>query len=191
MYGENPNLPLREDYYPQPSRPYETSKACADLIGQCFADTYSLPIEIPRFTNLYGPGDTNFSRIIPKVIRSVLAGENPELWDVRAAIEGYLALVERGQPKEKEVTVMNFGSTKLLNVIDLAQTIVKLSQNEKLEVKLIRVPEERGKEIPQQYVSIDKAKRELGWSPKYSLEEGLKITLDWYRKYFSKAGVVQ
>ncbi|KMP10858.1 hypothetical protein UR09_04985 [Candidatus Nitromaritima sp. SCGC AAA799-A02] len=192
VYGENPNLPFKEEYFPQPSRPYETSKACADLIAQCYSDTYSLPIEIPRFVNLYGPGDMNFSRIVPTVVKSVLRGKSPELWDVRAvrdflfiddAIQGYLSLVEKGHPRDKQVVVMNFGSGELVDVIDLAKTIVKLSGNDQLDVKLIEVPKERDHEILQQYVSIDKAKTELGWSAKFPLEEGLKVTLDWYKKY--------
>jgi CDP-glucose 4,6-dehydratase len=195
VYGENPNLPFKEEFYPQPSRPYETSKACADLIAQCFADTYSVPIEIPRFVNLYGPGDMNFSRIIPKVIKSVLSGENPELWDMHAvrdflfiedAIRGYLSLVEKGRPNEKRVTVMNFGSSKLVNVVDLARTIIKIVGNPNVKVKLIQVPEARTQEIAKQYVSIDKAKRELSWEPIYSLEKGLEISLEWYKKYLLK-----
>src|SRR3989344_1022411 len=56
VYGDNPKLPFKESYFPQPSSPYETSKACADLLAQSFADTYNLPVEIPRFVNIYGPG---------------------------------------------------------------------------------------------------------------------------------------
>ena len=49
VYGNNKILPYLEEYFPQPSRPYETSKACADLLAQSYADTYHLPVEIPRF----------------------------------------------------------------------------------------------------------------------------------------------
>jgi len=196
VYGENPNLPFKEEFYPQPSRPYETSKACADLIAQCFADTYSVPIEIPRFVNLFGPGDMNFSRIVPKVIKSVLSGKNPELWDLHAvrdflfiddAIRGYLSLVEKDRPDEKRVNVMNFGSSKLVNIIDLAKTIIRLAGNQNIEVKLTKVPEDRGQEIAKQYVSIEKAKIELNWEPIYSLDKGLEISLEWYKKYLSKS----
>ncbi len=47
VYGDNPKVPFKEAYFPQPSRPYETSKACADLLAQSFADSYNLPVEIP------------------------------------------------------------------------------------------------------------------------------------------------
>ena len=101
VYGDNPNLPYKEEFFPQPSRPYETSKACADLLAQCYADTYGLPVEIPRFVNIYGPGDTNASRLIPKAMQSVLSLKNPHVWDVGAvrdflyiddAVKAYLSL---------------------------------------------------------------------------------------------------
>lgn len=194
VYGDNPNLPYKEEYYPQPSRPYETSKACADLLAQTFADTYGLPVEIPRFVNLYGPGDFNFTRVVPGVIKSALAGKNPRMFDMGAvrdflyiddAIDAYLALVEKDLSNKKRLRVFNFGSGKPVDIIDLVKEIIKLSGDKKVELKIVKVPEERRKEIPKQYVSIAKAKKELGWKPKYSLEQGLAKTLGWYREYFS------
>ena len=79
VYGKAP-VPYREDEPAKPSRPYETSKTCVDLIAQSYADSFNLPVLIPRFVNIYGPGDLNFSRIIPKTMMSVVHGKNPTLW---------------------------------------------------------------------------------------------------------------
>lgn len=198
VYGGNLNLPYKEEYFPQPSGPYETSKACVDLIAQSFVDSYSLPVEIPRFVNLYGPGDFNFSRIVPKVIKSVIEGKSPEVWDVKAvrdflyiedAVRAYLSLAEKDFPNIKKMAVINFGSAAPVSIVDLAKKIVELSGDKKLAVKSIKVPEERTKEIKEQYVSIEKAERELGWKPIYSLEDGLKATLDWYRENLPRINV--
>lgn len=192
VYGDNPNLPYKEEYYPQPSRPYETSKAAADLLSQTYSDTYGLEVEIPRFVNLYGPGDFNFSRIVPKVIRSVLKKENPEVWDVGAvrdflyiddAIDAYLVLVEKNLPKEKRVRVFNFGSGKPVEIIKLVRKILKVANDPSLKLVIREVPEERKKEIVKQYVSVAKAKRLLNWEPKTPLAKGLKKTLAWYQRY--------
>ncbi|MFZ5933174.1 MAG: NAD-dependent epimerase/dehydratase family protein [Patescibacteria group bacterium] len=192
VYGDNPNLPYKEEYYPQPSRPYETSKAAADLLAQTYSDTYGLEVEIPRFVNLYGPGDFNFSRIVPKVILPILKKENPEVWDVGAvrdflyiddAIDAYLVLVEKNLPKEKRVRVFNFGSGKPMEIIKLAQRILRIARDPSLKLVIKGVPEEREKEILKQYVSVAKAKRLLGWRPKYTLDEGLKETINWYTKF--------
>ena len=79
VYGKN-RVPYFEGYIPRPSRPYETSKACTDLIAQSYADTFKLPILIPRFVNIYGPGDLNFNRLIPKTIKSILLHQSPHRW---------------------------------------------------------------------------------------------------------------
>lgn len=193
VYGDNPKVPFKEEYFPQPSRPYETSKACADLLAQSFADTYNLPVEIPRFVNIYGPGDFNFSRLIPKVIRSILNDEKPEVWDVGSirdflyiddAINAYLMLAEKKLDNGKRLRVFNFGTGKPIKVHDLVLKIIDLA-NKEISVKMENPPEERFNEIKKQYVSIAKAKRVLNWYPKISLDEGLTKTIDWYQKNLS------
>ena len=192
VYGDNPNLPYKEEYYPQPSRPYETSKACADLLAQSFADTYGLPVEVPRFVNLYGPGDTNMTRLVPKLIESVIEGKNPVMWDFGAvrdylyiddAVDAYLALVEKKLLEKKRIRVFNIGSGKPIKVVNLAKKIVKLSDSKKLKLTIKKPPAIREKEIKKQYVSVVKAEFLLSWKPKTKLLYGLKQTTDWYKKY--------
>lgn len=190
VYGDNPKIPFKEEYFPQPSRPYETSKACADLLAQSFADTYNLPVEIPRFVNIYGPGDFNFSRLVPKVIRSILNNQEPEVWDVGSirdflyiddAINAYLMLAEKKLDNKKRVRVFNFGTGKPIKIYELVLKIIELA-GKKIKVKTEKQPEERSNEIKRQYVSIAKAKRELGWYPKVTLDEGLSKTIKWYQE---------
>lgn len=190
VYGDNPKLPYKEEYFPQPSRPYETSKACADLLAQVYADTYNLPVEIPRFVNIYGPGDKNFGRLIPKVMKGILEGRNPHIWDVGSvrdflyvddAIRAYLMLAEKDLPKTKRGRVINFGTGKPINIVDLVEKIISISKKDSISVKTESTPGDRSNEVRKQYVSIRKAKRELGWSPKISLEKGLVKTFEWYK----------
>ena len=190
VYGDNPKVPFKEEYFPQPSRPYETSKACADLLAQSFADTYDLPVEIPRFVNIYGPGDFNFSRLIPKVIKSVLQGEQPEVWDVGSvrdflyiddAISAYLITAEKRLDNKKRLRIFNFGTGEQIKIYDLVQKIIKI-MGKGIKVKVEQLPEERSNEIKKQYVSIAKAKRKLGWYPKVTLNSGLSKTITWYQE---------
>ncbi|MDO8659069.1 MAG: GDP-mannose 4,6-dehydratase [Candidatus Parcubacteria bacterium] len=190
VYGDNPKVPFKEEYFPQPSRPYETSKACADLLAQSFADTYNLPVEIPRFVNIYGPGDFNFSRLIPKVIRSILQGNQPEVWDVGSirdflyiddAIDAYLMTAEKRLDNKKRLRIFNFGTGEQIKIYDLVQKIIQI-MGKGIKVKIEQLPEDRSNEIKKQYVSIAKAKRELGWYPKVTLDNGLSKTIAWYQE---------
>jgi len=194
VYGDNPNVPYTEDYYPQPSRPYETSKACADLLAQSYADTYGLPVEIFRFVNLYGPGDTNFSRLIPKVMRAVLENKNIHIWDVGAvrdflyikdAVNAYIMLAEKSLQPSKRARIINIGTGNQVRVVSVARKIIKISGRKKIKLIIDSIPKEREKEIKKQYISIEKARKVLSWKPIHTLEEGLTETFAWYKDYFN------
>lgn len=191
VYGNN-KLPYREIYTPKPSRPYETSKACTDLIAQSYADTFNLPVLIPRFVNIYGPGDTHYTRLIPKTIRSVITGEDPVMWGGSAirdylyiddAINAYIKLLSVPIERIGENRIFNFGSNNLISVRGLIEKIIVLSGS---DLKIKRIDEQREQEIKAQYVSWVKAKRTLGWYPKTDLESGLLRAIQWYKKNMAK-----
>lgn len=190
VYGGNEKLPYKEEYFPQPTRPYETSKACADLLAQSYYLTFGLQVDIPRFVNLYGPGDFNFGRIVPKVIKTILSKQNPKIWNkgavrdflfIEDAIEALLLLGEKKNTDKKSNRIFNFGSGNPISIADLVKKIIKISKLKNIKLEFESVPEERETEIVKQYVSINKAKKVLGWSPKTSLDEGITKTLEWYR----------
>jgi CDP-glucose 4,6-dehydratase len=190
VYGEN-KVPYQEEYTPRPTRPYETSKACIDLLAMSYARTYRVPVYIARFVNIYGPGDLKFARLIPKTIRSVLKGESPEMWGGRAirdylyiddAIAAYIKLGEIKNDEPEKEHIFNFGSSNLLSVRDIVERIIKYSD---MNVKIHKIADLRENEIPVQYVSWKKAKKVLGWEPKVDFETGIKKALDWYKDYFN------
>ena len=78
-YGAHDELPYREDFALQPTAPYEVSKAAADLIARSYWHAYGLPVAVTRFANVYGGGDTNFSRLIPEAVSAALDGRSPVL----------------------------------------------------------------------------------------------------------------
>ncbi len=189
VYGDNPKVPFKEKYFPQPSRPYETSKACADLLAQSFADSYNLSVAIPRFVNIYGPGDLNFSRLIPRIVKSILQDKKPEIWDIGTirdflyiddAINAYLIIAQKKLENKKRLRIFNIGTGKQIKIYDLVQKIIQIMGKE-ITVKMEQLPEERLNEVKKQYVSIAKAKRELGWYPKVTLDSGLSKTIAWYQ----------
>jgi len=188
VYGKSP-LPYKEEYPPKPTRPYETSKTAIDLIAQSYADSFNLPVLIPRFSNIYGPGDLNFDRLIPKTIRNVLANENPLMWGGTAvrdylyiddAISAYIKLASLPISRNEKSRVFNFGTGNKISVRDLVDLIIEIS-GKNLIIK--KVNNTRLSEINEQFVSSIKAKRILHWKPKVSMKQGLEKTLKWYKKY--------
>lgn len=185
VYGNNP-VPYKEDYPPKPSRPYETSKTCIDLIAQSYADTFNLPVLIPRFTNTYGPGDMNFNRLIPKTIQSVLQGDSPQMWGGGAirdyiyiddVISAYLKLAMMPMTSVEKNRIFNFGTGSRKSVKEVIETVIKIS---KKDVTIEMIEAARIDEIKAQYVSSAKAKRAIKWHPKVAFEEGLTKTVAWY-----------
>lgn len=190
VYGDNP-LPFKEEYTPRPTRPYETSKTCLDLIAQSYIETFDLPVLISRFCNIYGPGDKNFNRLVPKTIRSVLNNDRPLMWGGKSirdylyiddAITAYLKLAEVAVPLVGKNRIFNFGTGDHYSVEEVIKMIIHIS-GKKVTIK--KITEERTNEILKQYVSSNKAKKILHWSAKIPFESGLKKTINWYSKYLN------
>lgn len=185
VYGNSP-LPYREDDPARPSRPYETSKTCIDLVAQSYADTYGTPVLIPRFVNVYGPGDTNLSRIVPKTINSLLQGDQPVMWGGGAtrdylyiddAIRAYDLLGKISDIQIEKNRIFNFATGNPVTAKEMMSQIITLT-GKKITIKKIRNIREN--ELDKQEVSWEKAKKVLGWTPRVKLSDGLKRTLEWY-----------
>lgn len=189
VYGRN-RVPYYEGYTPKPSRPYETSKACTDLLAQSYADTFNLPVLIPRFVNIYGPGDLNFNRIIPKIMKGVYKDAAFNMWGGEArrdylfiddAVNAFVSMSRHSILEDMHNRVFNFGSGNVISVKELLQKILVLS---KRNVKIHRIDSPRRDEIRTQYVSFKKAEKNLGWRPIIPIDEGLRNTAKWYQEYF-------
>lgn len=196
-YGTHKDLPYHEDFLLNPEYPYDVSKACADLLARSYFKTYGLPVVITRFANIYGPGDLNFSRIIPDTIQSVLQGRPPVirsdgtperdfLW-IDDAIDAYLLMAEQIDTPGVKGEAFNAGSGKPVHILALVGEIIRLSGNHTLQ------PDIRGNvpphgEINRQYLDVSKIRQVLGWEPKVPLEDGLKRVMDWYVGYLAHRG---
>ncbi len=187
VYGRA-SVPYREDEPPRPSRPYETSKTCVDLIAQSYADSFNLPVLIPRFVNIYGPGDLNFSRVIPKTMQSVVSGKNPTMWGGSAkreylyiddAIRAYGMLGQITDAQLEKNRIYNVGTGKPISVRDLMTKIIGMSSK---ELRIDKTEDGREEELLSQVVSWEKIKRAMNWTPKTNLDRGLLKTYEWYKR---------
>ena len=192
-YGVHEELPYTEDAPLLGCYPYDASKACAEFIARTYVTSYGLPVAITRCANLYGGGDLNWSRVFPGTIRSVIRGERPivrsdgtmlrDYLYVRDAVNGYLTLAERLDEPGVIGEAFNFGMDAPKTVLEIVQTIIAVSDQLELDPVVLG---EAPNEIQAQYLDSSKAKRVLGWMPDYSLEEGLRETVEWYREFLEK-----
>jgi CDP-glucose 4,6-dehydratase len=187
-YGSSRILPYTEEMPLCGEHPYDVSKSCTDLIAQSYGKTYGLPVSVARMGNIYGPGDLNFSRIIPGTIRSILENRAPEIrsnglpireyFFVEDAVNAYLSLAEHTPPMTPAGEAFNFSSGEKMNVTDLVRHIIR-SMDSDLEPVILNTGRN---EIQDQYLSTRKARDVLGWQPAYSFDQGLMRTIDWYRR---------
>ncbi|HEC35733.1 MAG TPA: NAD-dependent epimerase/dehydratase family protein [Anaerolineae bacterium] len=194
-YGAHRILPYTEDAPLLGRHPYDVSKACADLIARAYAATYDLPVAITRCANLYGGGDLNWSRIVPGTVRSVIRGERPivrsdgtplrDYLYVKDGVHAYLTLAERLDDAEVRGEAFNFGMDAPKSVLEMIQAIIAVSDRPELEPMVLA---DAPNEIQAQYLDSSKARRVLGWEPRYSLEEGLRETVEWYRAFLDSIG---
>ncbi len=188
-YGEQEQLPYTEDEALNSKYPYDVSKSCSEFIAVSYFHTYQTPVAITRCGNLYGGGDLNFNRLIPGTIRSALRDEAPvirsdgkfirDYFFVREAVDAYLTLAERLPDERFNGEAFNFSTETPVSVLELVDQILKLMGKTHLVPKVLN---EAGREIPKQYLSCEKAKRMLDWQSKFSLDDGLRETIDWYQK---------
>lgn len=189
-YGIHSKLPYKEDAPLAGSYPYDASKSCADLLAHTYSNTYHLPVCITRCGNIFGPGDFNFSRIVPDTVRSALRDKTLDIRSngkftrdyiyVEDVIDGYLFLAKKMQKLKLSGEAFNFSNEQPLSVLELISTIYKLAKKGP-NYKILNIAK---CEIEHQYLSAAKAKKLLGWKAKHSLFKGLKQTIAWYKNYF-------
>ena len=193
-YGDQEKLPYDETTPLQGRHPYDVSKSAGDLIAQSYATTYGLPVLVTRCGNFYGGGDLNWSRIVPGTIRSVLRGKRPVIRSDGEFVRDYfyvedgaaaytLGAEKLAADSDLKGEAFNFSNEQPISVIDLTRKILELMGSD-LEPD---VRSEAANEIRCQYLSAAKAREKLGWQPLFALDEGLRLTIEWYRRFFAEA----
>jgi len=193
-YGSHKKLPYREDAPLIANHPYDVSKSCADLIANTYAHTYGLPVCITRCGNIYGPGDFNFSRLIPDAMRCLVKNK---ILQVRSdgkfvrdyvyiddAVSGYARIAELLAKGKIASEPFNLSNEQPATVVEVLNAIVRyLPKANSLRYKIMNTARY---EIKKQYLSSAKARRVLGWKPAYNLNNGIRKTVSWYAGYFSQ-----
>ena len=187
VYGDDPQLPKREAMASKPLSPYAVQKLTCEYYARLYSDLYGLETVCLRYFNVYGPRQdptSPYSGVISIFMSKSVSKEAPVIYgsgnqyrdfvfvdDVVKA--NLLAAIAEGASGE----VFNIGTGKYVTIDRLWKMTCDLcSLNIKPEYK----PPRPG-DIVESVASINQAKTVLGFNPKYSFEEGLKITFGWYK----------
>ncbi len=191
-YGTAMYTPIDEDHPMQGQSPYSASKIGADKIAESYYRSFDTPVAIIRPFNTYGPRQSARA-VIPTVISQALAGL-PELRlgsldpvrdlnYVKDTVAGFLAIAESDDCLG---VVTNVGHGKGITIGDLAKRILELCDRADLPIVTDDQRIRPGKsEVFELVCANAKAKERCGWEPRWSLEDGLKETIEFVRENLS------
>ncbi len=190
-YGPSAVLPYTEAMALEASHPYDASKAAADIIARSYWSTYGLPVVVTRMANLYGGGDRNRSRLVPETAAAIIAGRAPVIRSdgsperdflyVSDAVDAYLAIIDLLDAGLGAGQAFNAGSGIPRKAIEIVETMCRVAGVDLVaDLRGSGVPEG---EIDRHWIDSAKLRGLCGWEPKVQLEDGLALTLDWYREH--------
>jgi nucleoside-diphosphate-sugar epimerase len=192
VHGSSKVFPRIESDRLQPTHPYGVGKAAAEYYTQVYCTLYGMKTTVLRYFSVYGPrqlGTIEYAAVIPKFIDKILKGEAIEVYGKGEQKRGftYIGDVVEGTIKaaqsEKAVgETINISSGSEISVNDLI-TILEKQLGKKAKIK--HAPEVKGDIISNQ-ADVSKAKRLLNFEAKTSMEEGIKMAIEWYRKEHGK-----
>jgi GDP-mannose 4,6-dehydratase len=178
--------PLNEDSLRIPKSPYSASKVGADAMVKSFFYTYDLNTLILRPFNTFGPRQS-IRALIPWIIYQGLRSEKVKLGNlepkrdftyVKDTVEGILLALEKETEGGDEI---NLGTGRSFSVMEVVEVVSKvLGKNLKVEVEE-KLKRPKKAEVFNLIADNSKAKRVLGWEPKWSFEEGVRETVEYVR----------
>ncbi len=193
-YGTQPVLPYTEDTALLGRYPYDVSKACSDLLGLGYAHAFGTNVGVTRCGNFYGGGDLNWNRLVPGTLRSIYHSEKPVIRSdgtlkrdyvyVEDIAEAYILLAENVHREDVRGTAFNFGINRPMSVLEMVRLMLDAT-NSSLE-PVILAQEMMNLEIREQSLDSTRARTLLGWEPKFTVEEGLQKSADWYFNFLNK-----
>ncbi len=184
VYGDPPSLPVREDLPTRPLSTYGASKLASEAAALAIASERGLRASALRLFNVYGPRmrPGPYAGVVLKFLASALQCSAPEVYgDGRATrdfvyvadvADAFIRAIER-----RASGVFNVGTGVETSVLELLDLVSKVT-GARLE-PVFRPP--RPGDIRRSVADITRARETLGWAPRFSLEEGLRLTYEWLR----------
>lgn len=188
VYGTALYVPIDEKHPKQPQSPYSASKIGADMMAMSFYNAFALPVTVARPFNTYGPRQSARA-IIPTIITQIASGlKQIKLGDitptrdfnfVKDTARGFLALAESANTIGKEINIASNFEISMGDTLNLIKSIMGSDVEFITDEQRIR-PEKS--EVFRLWGDNRLIKELTGWQPKYSIETGLRETVEWFVK---------
>ncbi len=192
VYGTAQYVPIDEDHPLQPQSPYSASKIGADAVAMSFFYSYKLPLIVARPFNTYGPRQSARA-IIPTLITQIASGKKElqlgnltptrDFNFVKDTVLGLIALAECDKAIGQTI---NIGSGTEISISDLADTIKRMMKSDAGAITDDCRVRPDTSEIQRLRCDNSKIISLTGFKPRYTLEQGLDITIEWIKKHLAK-----
>jgi UDP-glucose 4-epimerase len=186
IYGASPELPKHEGLLPQPISPYAVAKLAGEGFCRSFWEVFGLETVALRYFNVFGPRQDPFSQysaVIPNFITALMDGRSPTVFGdgLQSRDFTYVGNVVEGNVLATDAEgvggkVFNVAAGQRTSLNELLQTLEQLTRRH-VDASY---GEPRPGDVPHSHADISAAARELGFRPRVSVEEGLRLTLDWF-----------
>ena len=187
VYGDIKKGFFTEQSMLKPSSPYAASKAAADLLVLSYVRTYGLPAIISRCSNNYGIHQFP-EKIVPFFVKKLMNGEKVPLYGDGSNVRDWLHVIDHCSAidlmlhKGEIGEIYNVGAHNEQNNLSITKRMLKILElpDDKIEF----VEDRLGHDI-RYAIDSSKIQNNLGWSPKFSFDEGFKKVIEWYQDRFS------
>ena len=188
-YGNQPELPKREDMMPAPLSPYAVAKLVGEYYCKVFTHVYGLETVSLRYFNVFGPRQdpsSQYSGVISRFMSALLGGSQPVIYGdgEQSRDFTYISNVVGANLLAAESTsavgsVMNIANGERVTLNQLLEIMKSVTGN--ADVKAQYLPERAG-DVRDSLADLTQARALLGYEPQVDLEEGLRLTLAWWKK---------
>ena len=187
-YGDHPDLPKVEDKIGNPLSPYAVTKYVNELYAAVFSKTYNFHTIGLRYFNVFGPRQSPngaYAAVIPSFIKAALKNESPIINGDGETSRDFTFVENAVQANIKALLVTGINNHEVINIAfsqrtTLNQLWTQISKITGIDLKQQHRDERKG-DVKHSLAEISKAKKMIGYEPQISVNDGLRIAIEWYR----------
>jgi len=187
VYGDEKTLPKREDMPPVPLSPYAVSKLAGEYYCTVFSELFGVKTVSLRYFNVFGPRQdphSEYAAVIPKFITRLIDNQPPLIFGDGMQTRDFVYIKDVVKAnilamQSSATGTFNIGSGEKINLNTLATTLAKIMKSNLQPV----YEKPRPGDIRDSVSAITAAKNAFGYQTRYSLDEGLKETILWFRNH--------